>query len=45
MSIAAMPIAETAIGAQPIHNTKSNKPPARRQFLVRSDAVVTPEPR
>ena len=45
MSIAAMPIAETAIGAQPIHKSKANKPPARRQYLVRSDTVAAPEPR
>jgi hypothetical protein len=45
MSIAAGPVADGAIGNLPSRKVKANVPPVRRQYLVRSDAVVVPEAR
>ena len=45
MSIAAGALAEAPLGAQSSSKCKSTKAPSRRQFVVKSDAIVTPEPR
>jgi hypothetical protein len=45
MSIAAVSIAESAIGGHTNQKPKSTKAPTRRQYVVKSDAVVAPEPR
>lgn len=45
MSIAAGPIADGAIGNLPSRKVKANVPPTRRQYLVKTDAVVVPEAR
>ena len=45
MSIGALTLSEAALGAQQLTRSKSTKAPSRRQFVVKSDAVVTPEPR
>jgi hypothetical protein len=45
MSIAAVSLAETALGSLSSRKVKSSKAPNRRQYLVKSDAAVVPEPR
>lgn len=45
MSIGALPLGENALGAQQLTRSKSTKAPMRRQYVVKSDAAVTPEPR
>ena len=45
MSIAAFAMAEAPLGALPSNNTKSNKAPVKRQYVVKSDAAAVPEAR
>lgn len=44
MSIAALPLSETPISAQPELAT-SKKPPKRRQTVAKADVVAEPEAR
>ena len=45
MSLAASAIGEVALCALPSKKIKSSKTPARRQYVVKSDAVALPEAR